>query len=164
MPPCLLCRVVLMLPCQVKLDPRFVSGDTPPLSCRSFLLRMLNNLKQIYITLNMAEDALNIVRCAWNAGLWPCWQSHGRLHDCTGATTWVSVLCCVQCCCCSVCYFMFGACSSRHTSSTVVDSSDVCCAAVCLLAPFPALPPLPLCLAPPIPQVHARHSPCWLPA
>jgi hypothetical protein len=47
---------------QVKLDPRFVSGDTPPLSCRAFLLRLLNNLKQIYITLNMAEEALAIVR------------------------------------------------------------------------------------------------------
>lgn len=47
---------------QVKLDPRFVSGDTPPLSARAFLLRLLNNLKQIYITLNMAEDALTIVR------------------------------------------------------------------------------------------------------
>jgi hypothetical protein len=40
-----------------------VSGDTPPLSCRAVLLRLLNNLKQIYITLNMAEDALTIVRC-----------------------------------------------------------------------------------------------------
>lgn len=49
---------------QVKLDPRFVSGDTPPLSCRAFLLRLLNNLKQVYITLNMAEEALAIVRYA----------------------------------------------------------------------------------------------------
>ena len=39
-----------------------MSGGTPPLSCRAVLLRLLNNLKQIYITLNMAEDALNIVR------------------------------------------------------------------------------------------------------
>ena len=47
---------------QVKLDPRFVSGDTPPLSSRAFLLRLLNNLRQVYVTLNMAEEALAIVR------------------------------------------------------------------------------------------------------
>lgn len=45
-----------------------MSGDTPPLSARAFLLRLLNNLKQIYITLNMAEDALTIVRCVQAAG------------------------------------------------------------------------------------------------
>lgn len=56
------CVYVLLLVLQVKLDPRFVSGDTPPLSNRSFLLRLLNNLRQIYVTLNMAEEALAIVR------------------------------------------------------------------------------------------------------
>jgi hypothetical protein len=47
---------------QVKLDPRFVSGETPPVSSRALLLRLLNNLRQTYITLNMAEEALNIIR------------------------------------------------------------------------------------------------------
>lgn len=64
------------VPCshQVKLDPRFVSGDTPPLSCRAVLLRLLNNLKQIYITLNMAEDALNIVRYGLRDVWWLLWH------------------------------------------------------------------------------------------
>jgi len=53
---------VCVLLLQVKVDPRFVSDDTPPLSNRSFLLRLLNNLRQIYVTLNMAEEALAIVR------------------------------------------------------------------------------------------------------
>ncbi|KAF6256703.1 Transglutaminase-like superfamily-domain-containing protein [Scenedesmus sp. NREL 46B-D3] len=47
---------------QVKLDPRFVRGDTPYFSSRQLMLRLLNNLRQIYLTLNMAEEALGIVR------------------------------------------------------------------------------------------------------
>lgn len=47
---------------QVKLDPRFVRGETPYFSGRQLLLRLLNNLRQIYMTLNMAEEALSIVR------------------------------------------------------------------------------------------------------
>jgi hypothetical protein len=48
---------------QVKLDPRFVRGDTPYFSSRQLMLRLLNNLRQIYLTLHMAEEALGIVRC-----------------------------------------------------------------------------------------------------
>lgn len=79
---------------QVKLDPRFVSGDTPPLSCRAFLLRLLNNLKQVYITLNMAEEALAIVRYAHLAQCIcgrPC-----TLPCCRGCLS--SVICCITCC------------------------------------------------------------------
>jgi hypothetical protein len=31
----------------VALDPKFVSDDTPPISSRTFLLRLLNNLRQV---------------------------------------------------------------------------------------------------------------------
>eukprot|EP00775_Hariotina_reticulata_P007886 gene7886-8082_t len=47
---------------QVKIDPKFVAGDTPPVSSRALLLRLLNNLRQTYLTLNMAEEALSIIR------------------------------------------------------------------------------------------------------
>lgn len=59
---------------QVKLDPRFVSADAPPLSSRAFLLRLLNNLRQIYVTLNMSEEALSIVRCV---DIWGGWLALG---------------------------------------------------------------------------------------
>jgi hypothetical protein len=98
---------------QVKLDPRFVSGDTPPLSCRAFLLRLLNNLKQVYITLNMAEEALAIVRYAHlqrAAGMLTC-----LCGGCCGCFS--SVICCITCChgCqppgwCSSCVFSEGQC------------------------------------------------------
>jgi hypothetical protein len=39
-----------------------VRGDTPYFSSRQLMLRLLNNLRQIYLTLNMAEEALGIVR------------------------------------------------------------------------------------------------------
>lgn len=63
-----------------------MSGDTPPLSARAFLLRLLNNLKQVYITLNMAEDALTIVRCVC-AGSRAGWllqlvSLSGKLYTC----------------------------------------------------------------------------------
>jgi hypothetical protein len=51
-----------LLSAQVKLDPRFVRGDTPYFSSRQLMLRLLNNLRQIYLTLNMAEEALGIIR------------------------------------------------------------------------------------------------------
>lgn len=55
-----------------------MSGDTPPLSARAFLLRLLNNLKQVYITLNMAEDALTIVRCVQAAR---CLDQSGTVQE-----------------------------------------------------------------------------------
>jgi hypothetical protein len=71
---------------QVKLDPRFVRGDTPYFSSRQLMLRLLNNLRQIYLTLNMAEEALGIVRwVCCGAGVWKrcscvCGCSAGALH------------------------------------------------------------------------------------
>ncbi|KAF8070979.1 hddc2 [Scenedesmus sp. PABB004] len=46
----------------VKLDPRFVSGDVPRFSSRALLLRLLNNLRTTYMTLNLHHNALLIVR------------------------------------------------------------------------------------------------------
>lgn len=48
---------------QVKLDPKFLSGDVA-ISSRALLLRLLNNLRQIYMTRNEADAALTIIRCA----------------------------------------------------------------------------------------------------
>jgi hypothetical protein len=53
---------------QVKLDPRFVSGQTT-YSSRQLLLRLLNNLRGIYMTLNDAERALLVLRCVLQSRL-----------------------------------------------------------------------------------------------
>jgi len=45
----------------VRLDPKFVHG-TYTLPARTFLMRMLNNIKQLYVASNDVESALRIVR------------------------------------------------------------------------------------------------------
>jgi regulator of sirC expression with transglutaminase-like and TPR domain len=57
-------RLSSIMGAQVVLDPRWASADTPAMSGGSFLLRWLNNLRQVYILNNRADSALAVLRCA----------------------------------------------------------------------------------------------------